>query len=109
MNQVMFVGRITQDFVIEEKDNKKIGKNVLAVNRPYKNLDGIYETDFIPFSTYNAVADNCYEYCHKGDLLGIKGSLSSKDGKIYVNADKVTFLSSKLEKDINEEQKDIKV
>lgn len=109
MNQIFLVGRITQDFEIEEKDNKKIGKNVLAVNRSYKNSDGIYETDFIPFSTYNAIAQSCSEYCHNGDLLGLRGSISSKDGKLYINADKVTFLSSKLEKDINEEQKDIKV
>lgn len=109
MNNAMFVGRITKDFEIEEKDNKKIARNVLAIPRPYKNSDGVYETDFIPFSAYNSIAEACFEYCHKGDLIGLKANITTKDGKIYINAEKVTFLSSTLEKDTKEENKDIKI
>ncbi len=109
LNQVILVGRITKDFEMEEKDNKKIARNVLAIPRSYKNADGVYETDFIPFSVFNTVATNSCEYCHKGDILGLKGNISSKDGKLYLNAEKVTFLANRKEKDIEEEQKDIKV
>lgn len=109
MNQVIFVGRLTKDFEIEEKDNKKIARNTLAISRPFKNADGVYETDFIPFSVYNSVATASCEYCHKGDILGLRGNISSKDGKLYINAEKITFLSSMIEKDIDETKKDIKV
>ena len=54
-----------------------------------------------------AVAESTTEYCHKGDLLGIKGKLQSnsyeKDGetryKMDVVAEKITFLTSKRERD----------
>ena len=40
------------------------------------------------------VTKNTKEYCHKGDLVGIRGSLQIIEEKLYVVADKLTFLSS---------------
>ncbi len=112
MNQCIFVGRIVNDPEVQESENGKKHTNVtIAVPRSYKNADGEYETDFINCSLFDGIASNTCEYCHKGDLIGIKGRVESysykkEDGtKKYgqnVIAERVTFLSSKS-KEINEE------
>lgn len=105
LNQVVLVGRLTDDIEVISKENgKKVCSLVLAVQRTFKNSDGIYEADFIRCTLWNAVASSTCEYCHKGDIVGIKGRIQvntyeDKDGtKKYsteVIAEKVTFLSSK--------------
>ena len=90
INQVMLVGRITK---IEEKENEEIktANITIAVNRSYKNTDGIYETDFISFVLLGNIATNVLEYCQKGDLIGIRGRLRqgvenlNLEASLYVN------------------------
>ena len=94
LNQLVLVGRLTKDVEVKEIGDKKVSTVVIAVPRPFKNADGEYETDFIPCTVWNGIADNVAEYCKKGDLLGIKGRIESKDNNIYIVAEKVTFLSS---------------
>ena len=68
-------------------------------------MDGLYDTDFIECLLWDNVAINTSNYCHKGDIVGIKGRLQSrtieKDEKkqtiLEVIAEKVTFLTSKSE------------
>lgn len=102
MNQVILVGRITSDV----NDNNL----TIAVNRSFKNADGVYETDFINIELFGAIGQNMAEYCKKGDIVGVKGRLQTKnnedeDGRLitYVVAEKVTFLSSR--KNEEEEEK----
>ena len=105
LNQVVLVGRLTDDLTVTETENgKKVTSMILAVQRSFKNPDGIYEADFIKCTLWNAVADRTAEYCKKGDIVGIKGriqvtSYEDKEGKkqysTEVIAEKVTFLSSK--------------
>lgn len=114
LNQVVLVGRLTDDLeVTETEKGKKVTTLVLAVQRTFKNSDGIYEADFIRCILWNAVAASTSEYCKKGDIVGIKGRLQvssyeDKDGnKKYttdVIAEKVTFLSSKS----SSEEKELK-
>ncbi len=109
LNQVVLVGRLTDDVeVVKMEDNRKVSHLTLAVQRTFKNIDGIYETDFIRCTLWNAIASSTSEYCHKGDIVGIKGRLQvssyeDKDGNkrtsTEVIAEKVTFLSSKKEDD----------
>ena len=48
LNQVVLVGRLTDDVQVTTMENgKKVSSLVLAVQRSYKNQDGIYEADFI--------------------------------------------------------------
>ena len=105
LNQVVLVGRLTSDLEITETEGgRKVANMILAVQRTFKNQDGIYEADFIKCSLWNAIADSTAEYCKKGDIVGIKGRLQvnsyeDKEGKKQystdVVAEKVTFLSSK--------------
>lgn len=109
MNQAVVVGRLTKDFELTEKDGTKMAKNTLAVPRPYKNKDGIYETDFINFTLFDNTAVNSAEYCKKGDLIGLKASLTTSDNQLRLNVEKVTFLATKHKTDDLEQEKDIKV
>lgn len=103
LNQIVIIGRLVANPIINEEDGKKISKITIAVPRSYKNEDGIYDTDFIDAILWNGIANNVVEYCHKGDLLGIKGRLESRKEKdkniMQVVAEKVTFLSSKKEEE----------
>ena len=104
MNQVVLVGRMTSNpNVIETENGKKYTVINLAVQRAFKNQDGIYETDFIRCILWNGIASNTCEFCKIGDVIGIKGRLQNR---IYENnneetqyiteviAERVTFLSS---------------
>lgn len=72
LNQVVLVGRLTDDIEVATKENgKRVTSLILAVQRTFKNSDGIYETDFIKCTLWNAVAASTSEYCHKGDIVGI--------------------------------------
>ena len=104
MNQVVLVCRMTSNpNVIETENGKKYTVINLAVQRAFKNQDGIYETDFIRCILWNGIASNTCEFCKIGDVIGIKGRLQNR---IYENnneetqyiteviAERVTFLSS---------------
>lgn len=105
MNQIILVGRLTSDpEVITTENNKKMSAITIAVNRGFKNQDGIYETDFIRCILWNSIAANTCEYCHSGDVVGVKGRLQTRSFEDKDNnrkfiteviAEKITFLSSK--------------
>ncbi len=102
LNQIVLVGRLVQDPEIKELENGvKANYITLAVSRSYKNSDGIYETDFIPVRLYKGIAENTTEYCKKGDVIGVKGRIQTKQEEnkniIEIVAEKVTFLSNRKE------------
>ncbi len=106
LNQVVLVGRIVKEPELSETgEGHKVTNITLAVPRSFKNVNGEYETDFIICSIWRGIAENVCEYCHKGDLIGVKGHLQASsyekdDVKVYkteVVAEKVTFLSSRKE------------
>lgn len=105
LNQTVLVGRLTSDPELHELEGgNKVASITLAVPRSYKNTDGEYDTDFIPCVLWRGVAESAAEYCHKGDLIGIRGRIQSRKyeveedkmrEKTEVIAEKITFLSSK--------------
>ena len=102
LNQIIIVGRLVQDPEIKELENGvKTSYITLAVSRSWKNADGIYETDFIPCLLYKGIAENTAEYCKKGDVIGVKGRIQTKQEEnkniIEIVAERVTFLSSRKE------------
>ena len=116
MNNVMLVGRLTSDIELKTLES---GKNVssiqLAVSRPFKNIDGTYDTDFIECVLWDELAENIKEYCKKGDTVGVRGRLQTelyedKEGKkrksTQVIVEKITFLTSATSN--KEENKDKK-
>ena len=104
LNQIVLVGRLTSNPEVQElEEGKKLSQITLKVGRNYKNADGEYDNDFIDINLYDGIAQNTADYCHEGDIIGVKGRLQTEvlekeDGtKKYLTrivAEKVTFLSS---------------
>jgi single-strand DNA-binding protein len=93
LNQFIIVGRIVKDL---EKESNVI---TIAMPRHYKNEDGEYDTDFVDVAIDGTLAKTTIEYCKKGDIIGVKGSIRSEITndirKMILVAERVTFLSSK--------------
>ena len=112
-NYTHLIGRLTADpEVIETETGKKICNITLAVQRTFKNSEGVYEADFIKCTLWDVIATRAHEYCHKGDLVAVRGQLrsstytDSKDEKKYkveVIVEKLIFLSTKVNDNKNEE------
>lgn len=102
LNQFVVVGRLVKEVEIKEEGEKKVADITLAIPRSYKNADGEYDTDFVTCILWNVVAENTKEYCHKGDIIGVKGRIQNDGEKMELLADKVTFLSSRKENEEGE-------
>lgn len=113
-NIVILIGRITRNIELKKTPNAISVCNItLAVNRNYKNSEGVYETDFITCTCYRNIAERASMYCKKGDLVGIKGMIQvrdyEKDGKktyaTEIIVDRLNFLSIASKKEeVKEEQ-----
>ncbi len=110
LNQSVIVGRLVREPELRETENGvKVTNITLAVPRSYKNDKGEYDTDFLNCTLWKGIAENMVEYCHKGDLLGVKGRLQSveyeEDGinktRMELVAEKVTYLTSKRENEMS--------
>lgn len=98
LNQVIIIGRLRK--VVDLGENK--GAIITIENsRPFKNADGIYESDFIDTIIFDGVKNSLMEYVKENDLIGIRGRIQTREieGKkvIEIVSDKITFLSSKSE------------
>ena len=104
MNNVTLVGRLTHDPEIKELNDGTVRTLInVAVSRDYRNSEGIYEADFIRCILWNGIASDTKDYCHKGDVVGIKGKIQSRayendnNEKKYLTeviAEKITFINS---------------
>ena len=104
MNNVTLVGRLTQDPEVKKLNDGTFRTSItLAVSRDYRNNDGMYDTDFIKCVLWNGIASATKDYCHKGDVVGIKGKLQSriyetelkaKKHILEVVVEKITFINS---------------
>jgi len=104
LNQTVIVGRLVRDPELRTTESGKAVTNItLAVPRSFKNHDGEYETDYIDCVLWKGIAESTTEYCKKGDLLGIKGRVQTRNVELNetikhiteIVAEKVTFLSPK--------------
>jgi len=105
MNKVILIGNLTRD---PELSTTATGISVckigIAVNRPFKNSEGITEVDFFNIIAWRTQAENCAKFLRKGLKVCVVGSLQNRsyegqDGqKKYVTeivAENVEFLSPK--------------
>ena len=117
LNNVALVGRMTKDAELRRTaSGKAVASFTLAVNRGYQDAGG-KEADFIPVVTWNKLAESIAQYCSKGSLVSVEGSLRDRtyqnhEGKnvyvIEVLADRVDFLDTrkKEEKCITDQASD---
>ena len=79
LNQVVLVGRLTRDIVVNKSDKGvKVATISLAIPRSFKNSEGLYDTDFVDCVAFDSIASNTSEYCKKGDIVGVKGRVQSR-------------------------------
>ncbi len=104
VNNLVLIGRITQDINIVTLDSgKKVTEITVAVTRNFKNFEGSYDTDFIKVTLWDAIATSAQAYCVKGSLVSIIGRLQIKQSHIderkinmiEVIAEHIGFLSKK--------------
>lgn len=117
LNQIVIVGRLTSNpEVVKSEEGKERSQITLAVPRSYKNADGEYDTDFVDCILWGGVAENTAEYCHKGDIVGIKGRIQTntyetesgeKKKSTQIVAEKVTFLSSSKNNEVEKSDDDL--
>ena len=110
LNQLVLVGRLVRKPELRKSENNKDYAFItLAVPRSFKNVKGDYETDFVDCILWDNAATNTVEYCHKGDIVGVRGRIQSRsieeddDEKrtvLEVICERVTFLSSKKPEEI---------
>ena len=80
MNCVLIVGRITKD--IELRQMQSGTSNclfTLAVDRGFKDEQGNVQCDFISCVAWSGQAEFLSRYCRKGDRVGVKGRLQTRN------------------------------
>lgn len=102
MNMFTLIGRITNDEFNMEVNDK--GQKEVLITIEGKKADG---TNYqVPIKVRGKMAETINEYCFKGAIVGIKGSLNSIDNSnIELYAEKMTVLNS--EKNINKKKEDM--
>ena len=76
---------------------------IVSIPRSFKNSDGEYETDMVKVTLEGTINDNTREYCHKGDIIGVKGRIRVDEDGMKIVGEKVTFLSSRTKDDEDED------
>lgn len=75
MNSINLVGRLTKEPEIRNTSNgNKVISFCLAVDRRTKDK----ATDFIDCVAWNKLAEIISQYCHKGNMLSVTGSLQTR-------------------------------
>ena len=102
LNNVVLIGHIVSEPTLEETNSgKDVTTILLAVARSFKNIHGVYETDYIHCKLWAGIAKSTVENCQKGSLIAVKGRLQTRsfensDGKkinvTEVIAERVSFL-----------------
>ena len=94
MNQIILTGRITNDLEIKlVNGDLKVLNFGIAVDREYKDSKGEKITDFFNVTVWLQGAEFLANYGHKGDVVGVVGSLQRRayeqDGKTVYTVDVV--------------------
>lgn len=113
-NYFLVIGRVASDVtrrVLE--DNRVVLSILVAVQRPFRNSQGAYDTDFLRVTLWEATAEIVADNVRKGALIGVKGRLVSKketlenNQNIYTTelvGDRVVFFNNVDTKDAKGEE-----
>ena len=116
MNQVILIGRITNELTLKTLANGTSLANItLAVDRDYKDAKGERITDFFDTSVWRQQAEFITSYANKGDLIAVSGQIQKRSYEVdgqkrwatEVVAKEVQILSRKEkedQKEVNEKQ-----
>lgn len=78
INNVVLTGRLVRNLELKQSSNNNSMLNLtLAVNRTFKDQNGQQQADFISCKAFGKRAETIAQYCQKGDLIGITGSIQT--------------------------------
>jgi single-strand DNA-binding protein len=109
-NFVSLIGRFGQDPELRTVGETYVANFSLARNRDYAPKDGEKETDWIECTAWGKLAETISKYLHKGDRIGITGSLQTrtyqnnagvKIKSTFVNVESIEFLDAAHSSDGN--------
>lgn len=85
-NNVLLVGRAVDKPTIRTiESGASVGNLTIAVNRPFKSLEGKQEVDFINCVMWGPIATNSADYINKGSLICVRGFLKTKEETVVFN------------------------
>lgn len=104
-NNVNLIGRLTKDPELKmTSGGQPMVRFTIAVNREFKNKEGVREADFISCIAWRGQAESIAKYVGKGSLVGVNGRIQTnrfqkEDGSyVYttdIAAESVQFLERK--------------
>lgn len=115
LNQTLLIGRIVAEPELRETGTgKKVSSIRLAVPKPYKNEEGVYEADYIDCTMWNNKAERASDHLKTGDLVLVSARVQTymnektNQKSLELVAENISFLS-KSKKAIEQElsQEDI--
>ena len=111
MIKVSAVGRFTKDPTFTQTNaGVDLSRFTLACKSKIKLEDGGYKTNFLNCVAWRTQAENIMQFCKKGDLISIIGSLESRQYENEtgekqlvweVNIEDVEYLTTKAEREKN--------
>ncbi|MDE6475381.1 MAG: single-stranded DNA-binding protein [Erysipelotrichaceae bacterium] len=105
LNQIVLVGKVVELPILKESiSGNKYASLQLELERPFKNVNGEFDTDIVSVTLWKGIAETTINVCKIGDIIGMKGRIQSysyenKEGQTYygydIIAEKVSFLSNR--------------
>lgn len=112
-NQTLLIGRMVEEPELRETNTgKKVTTIKLAIPKPYKNEEGVYEADFIECTMWNNKAERASDHLKTGDLVLVTARVQihtnekTNQKSLELVAEDVSFLSKSkkaLEQEFSQE------
>jgi single-stranded DNA-binding protein len=99
LNQVILVGKLNSEPEIKTSVDGELGVfiNLLVSN----SVSDVGNQSIIPIELSDELAINSKEYIAMNMTIGIKGHLEFKNDSLLVIADKITFINTRQDDDID--------
>lgn len=79
MNTVVLIGVVkTMSGIKETSNGNKIMNVTLEVQRPFKNMEGFYDSDFIDIVLWKGIAQTCQTLGSIGGHMSVKGRIQTR-------------------------------
>ena len=92
MNQVYIIGRLVELPKYSERSGNYLIKVKISIIENEQNKDSDFA--LLNFALTQSIAEKLNEWANLNDCIGIKGHLTSRNKKVVLVADRVTFLST---------------
>ena len=79
LNNVILVGRVVEEPQLKVLDGGyKVANIMLAIQKPFRNEENEYESDYVPVQAWMKTAEIICDYIGKGSILGCKCRLQTR-------------------------------